>query len=261
MLYKELAPISKEAWEEIEDQLKDVFVNYLSARRAVRVIGPKGWDFNVITEGRLGDIEEDGDLCYGTYKVIPLTEVRIEFEMDRWELDNIGRGAKDIDYTPLEEAAKKIALFEENVVYNGYNKLHIKGLVNSSENETLKFGEDEEEILDAIAKGVITLKENFEEGPYTLIVGERAYRRIISKGVENSLKDEIEKIIGGKIIYSHVLDGAVLIPYDHEDLELTIGQDLSIGYQYHDSKKVKFFLTESFTFRVLDPAIIVNYAL
>ncbi|NLX61667.1 MAG: bacteriocin family protein [Tissierellia bacterium] len=261
MLYRELAPVSKEAWAEIEEQLRDVFVNYLSARRVVKVIGPKGWDFNVITEGRLGDIEEDGDLCYGNYKVIPLTEVRVEFEMDRWELDNINRGAKDIDYTPLEEAAKKIALFEENVVYNGSDKLHIKGLVNSSENETLKFGDDEEEILDAIAKGVIILKENFEEGPYTLVVGEKAYRRIISKGAENSLKDEIEKVINGKIIYSHVLDGAVLIPYDHDDLELTIGQDLSIGYQHHDSKKVKFFLTESFTFRVLDPTIIVNYRL
>ena len=261
MLYRELAPVSKEAWAEIEEQLRDVFVNYLSARRVVKVIGPKGWDFNVITEGRLGDIEEDGDLCYGNYKVILLTEVRVEFEMDRWELDNINRGAKDIDYTPLEEAAKKIALFEENVVYNGSDKLHIKGLVNSSENETLKFGDDEEEILDAIAKGVIILKENFEEGPYTLVVGEKAYRRIISKGAENSLKDEIEKVINGKIIYSHVLDGAVLIPYDHDDLELTIGQDLSIGYQHHDSKKVKFFLTESFTFRVLDPTIIVNYRL
>ena len=94
-----------------------------------------------------------------------------------------------------------------------------------------------------------------------MVVGEKAYRRIISKGAENSLKDEIEKVINGKIIYSHVLDGAVLIPYDHDDLELTIGQDLSIGYQHHDSKKVKFFLKESFTFRVLDPTIIVNYRL
>lgn len=261
MLYRELAPVSKEAWAEIEDQLKDVFVNYLSARKVVKVNGPKGWSFNAITEGRLGDIQEDGDLCYANYNVMPLTEVRVEFEMDRWELDNIKRGAKDIDYSPLEEAAKKIALFEENVVYNGSDKLHIKGIIKSSENETLEFGDDEEDILDAIAKGVITLKENFEEGPYTLIVGEKAYRRIISKGEEISLKDEIEKIIGGKIVYSHVLDGAVLIPYDHEDLELTIGQDLSIGYQAHDSKKVKFFITESFTFRVLDPSIIVNYKL
>lgn len=261
MLYRELAPVSKEAWAEIEDQLRDVFVNYLSARKVVKVNGPKGWDYNVIAEGRLEDVQEDGDLCYANFKVIPLTEVRVEFEMDRWELDNVRRGAKDVDYGPLEEAAKKIALFEENVIYNGSDKLHIKGIVKSSENETLEFGNDAEDILDAIAKGVITLKENFEGGPYTLVVGENAYRRIISAGDEISLKDEIEKIIGGKIVYSHVVDGAILLPYDHEDLELTIGQDLAIGYQEHDNRKVKFFITESFTFRVLDPSIIVNYKL
>jgi Uncharacterized protein, linocin/CFP29 homolog len=107
MLNREHAPISKEAWSEIEKRLKEVFKNYLSARKVVKVEGPKGWNFNVISEGRLGEVQEDGDLCYANYNVIPLTEARVEFEMDRWELDNILRGAKDIDFTPLEEAAKK----------------------------------------------------------------------------------------------------------------------------------------------------------
>ncbi|WP_223375768.1 family 1 encapsulin nanocompartment shell protein [Schnuerera sp. xch1] len=259
MLYKELAPVSKEAWEEIEEKLMDVFKNYLSARMVVKVEGPKGWDFTVITEGRLGDIKEDGNLCYANYNVIPLTEARVEFEMDRWELDNILRGAKDINYEPLEEAAKKIALFEENTIYNGSEKLNVKGLIKSAEVQPLDFGNDAESIMNAITKGVIKLREVYQEGPFTLIVGEEAYRRITSKGTGYPLEEKIEKLIGHKIIYSHVLDGAVLVPYDHEDLELTIGQDLSIGYQNHDSDKVKFFITESFAFRVLDPSIIINY--
>lgn len=261
MLNREHAPISKEAWSEIEKRLKEVFKNYLSARKVVKVEGPKGWNFNVISEGRLGEVQEDGDLCYANYNVIPLTEARVEFEMDRWELDNILRGAKDIDFTPLEEAAKKIALFEENIIYNGSEKLNIKGLVKSSENEVLNLGDDQESILDSIAKGIIILRKNYQEGPFALLVGEEAYRRIISKGNNCSLKEEIERIIGGKVIFSHVLDGAVLVPYDHDDLELTIGQDLSIGYQEHDNKKVKFFITESFTFRVLDSSIVVNYTI
>lgn len=261
MLYRELAPVSNESWREIEEKLKEVFINYLSARKVVKVEGPKGWEFNVISEGRLGDIQEDGELCYGNYNVIPLTEARVEFEMDRWELDNILRGSKDVDYTPLEEAAKKIALFEENAIYNGSEKLNIKGLIKSSEAEPLDFGNDAESILDAIASGIIRLKELYQEGPFALIVGKKAYRRIISKGTGYPLEEKIEELTGHKVIYSHVLDGAVLIPYDHDDLELTIGQDLSIGYQNHDSKKVRFFITESFTFRVLDSTIIVNYSL
>ena len=42
MLYRELAPITKEAWEEIEDRLMEVFKTYLSARKVVKVEGPKG---------------------------------------------------------------------------------------------------------------------------------------------------------------------------------------------------------------------------
>ncbi|MCF6464084.1 family 1 encapsulin nanocompartment shell protein [Clostridium sp. Cult1] len=261
MLYKELAPITKEAWEEIEDRLMEVFKTYLSARRVVKVEGPKGLDFNVITDGRLGEIKEDGDLCYGNYQVLPLTEARVEFEMDRWELDNITRGAKDIDYEPLEKAAKKIALFEENAVYNGLESANIKGLIKSVEGETLDFGNDPNSIMESITEGLIKLKEVYQEGPFTLIVGEKAYKKIISKETSYPLEKRIEDLLGHKIVYSHVLDGALLVPYDHEDLELTIGQDLSIGYQYNDNKKVRFFITESFTFRVLDPSIIINYKL
>ena len=261
MFNRNLAPISNESWKEIEERLMEVFKNYLSARKVVKVVGPKGLDYTVISEGRLGQIHEDGDLCYANYNVTPLSEVRVEFEMDRWELDNVLRGAKDVNYEPLEEAAKKIALFEENVIYNGLEKLNIKGIVNSSEHETLVFGNDQESILDSIAQGIIKLRESYQEGPFVLVVGKEAYRRIISKGEGYSLVERIESLTGHKIVYSHVLEGAVLVPYNHDDLELTIGQDLNIGYQYHDSKKIRFFLTESFTFRVLDPTIIVNYKL
>jgi len=36
------------------------------------------------------------------------------------------------------------------------------------------------------------------------------------------------------------------------DFELTVGQDLSIGYASHDRTTVELYLTESFTFRVLE---------
>jgi uncharacterized linocin/CFP29 family protein len=36
------------------------------------------------------------------------------------------------------------------------------------------------------------------------------------------------------------------------DYEITVGQDLSIGYAVHDRENVELYLTESFTFRVLE---------
>jgi hypothetical protein len=36
-----------------------------------------------------------------------------------------------------------------------------------------------------------------------------------------------------------------------------LGQDFSVGYASHDRDKVELYLTESFTFRVLEPAAAV----
>ncbi|WP_422487358.1 family 1 encapsulin nanocompartment shell protein [Gudongella sp. DL1XJH-153] len=261
MLYRELAPISNEAWAEIDERASEVLKSYLSARKVVKVNGPKGLSFNVISEGRLGETLEEGDICYANYKVLPLTESRIEFEMDRWELDNVSRGAKDVDYGPLEEALEKVALFEENAVYNGLKNAGIVGLKGAAEGKAIKLGENEKALMESITEGVLRLRRNYAGGAYSLVVGKDAYKRIVAQDSGYPLSRRIENLIEGKIILSHVVEGAYLIPYNSDDLELTIGRDFSIGYQEHDAEKVKFFVAETFAFRVLDPALIVKFSL
>ena len=260
MLYRKLAPISNEAWKEIDERAGEVLKTTLSARKVVKVNGPKGMDFSAITEGRLGETKEEGNVCFGNYNVQPLTERRIEFEIDRWELDNIERGAKDVELGPMEDALKELALFEDNAVFNGLEQACIKGL--SDYGAGLSFGNNSKEIMEAVLNGVLKLRENYAVGAYTLVVGEEAYKRVLSQeGGGYPLNKRLESLIEGKIVFSRAVKGAYLIPYDHDDLELTIGKDFSIGYQNHTAEKVRFFATESFTFRVLDPGIVVKYNL
>jgi uncharacterized linocin/CFP29 family protein len=126
MFKRELAPLSAQAWSEIEARAKEVLLSRLTARKVVDVDGPKGIDFTVISEGRL-TLVDDGEVKAGTYTAKPLTEARIRFSLNKWELDNLARGAKDIDFDNLDTALEKLALFEENAVYNGYAKGGIKG--------------------------------------------------------------------------------------------------------------------------------------
>ena len=222
MLYRNNAPVSSETWAEMEEQVKSVFTNFSSARKVFHLDGPKGFNFNVISEGRLNKAENKDGIGFSTYKVQPLTEIRAEFKMSRWELDNVLRGAKDVDYGPLEEATKKIALFEENAIYNGLAEGNIEGLLPASSNKSIKFGKTPNDIMEAISSGMIKLRENFAEGPYSLIVGEAAYKKILSKETSFPLDRRIEDLIGGEIVYNHVIDGAILVPFDHDDLEMTI---------------------------------------
>lgn len=260
MLYRELAPISSDTWEEIDERANEVLKTYLSARKVVRVNGPKGLDFNAISEGRLNETAESGNVKFANYKLIPLTETRIEFEIDRWELDNVQRGAKDVDLKPMEEALRELALLEDKAVFNGLEKAGIKGLEEYVEEE-IPFGNNNKEIMASVLNGVIKLRDNFIGGSYTLVVGEETYKKILSQEGGYPLSRKIEELIEGKILLSRAIEGAYLLPYDHEDLEFTIGRDYSIGYQNHTNEKVRFFVAESFTFRVLDPGLIVRFTI
>lgn len=259
MLYRDLAPISSEAWEEIDERAEEVLKSQLTARRVVNVNGPKGADFTVISEGRLADVDKKGNVSYGNYQVLPLTEARVEFSMKRWELDNVIRGAKDVDYGPLEEAAKELARFEEEAVFNGIDDSIIDGLCQAAEGQAINMGDNPKAMLEAITQGVIKLREAFAGGSYTLVASPEIYKKLMSQDTGYPFADKVKKLIGGDILLNYIIDGAYLLPTNHEDLEFTIGRDFSIGYQAHDIKEVRFFITESFTFRVLDPNIVIKF--
>ncbi|MGI5949552.1 family 1 encapsulin nanocompartment shell protein [Peptoniphilus sp.] len=265
ILKRNLAPISNDAWQEIDETAKDVFVNTLNARKALSVIGPKGWDYAAVNCGRLDlikDVESDknvSDICTGKYELKSLIEARVSFNLDRWELDNIDRGAKDADLDNLEEACEKLALFEDDVIFNGY-KDEIVGLHDAASHQ-YSFGKETNTILKNIGQGATDLKYSYAKGPYDLIVSEEAYNLInkIEGGVY--LLDVVKKIIGGDIILSKACKGAIMIPHKDEDFEFTLGHDFSIGYEKEDPQNVGLFVSESFTFRVLDEDKVVSYKL
>ncbi|HOA79980.1 MAG TPA: family 1 encapsulin nanocompartment shell protein [Defluviitaleaceae bacterium] len=261
ILKRELAPLTDEAWDEIESKAKEVLENHLSARKAVHVKGPFGLEYTVLSEGRLKNLEEEEEFCAGIYEVKPLIETRFSFQLNKWEMDNLSRRAKDIDLSPLEKAVKKSALFEENVIYNGYKAANIQGLLEASTNKVLPFGDNAAEIMASLSQAILFLKDAFVSKPYSLIVGKEAWIKINMETEGYPLKKQIENLIGSEIIYSELIDGALVLPYDNEDIEMTIGNDFSIGYENSDDKIVQLFITESFTFRILDPKLIVRFTI
>ncbi|MEQ3307645.1 family 1 encapsulin nanocompartment shell protein [Fusobacterium varium] len=253
-LKRELAPITANGWKEIEERAAAVLSKELSARKFIRVTGPLGRDVTSVTTGRM-DVKTKDDIKYGVYKVQPLIESRICFPLSRWELDNIERGAKDVDYTSLDDGVRKAAKFEEEAIEDG----QVDGIYKSSSYEALDFGKTADETLKAIFDGVLKLDAAFAKKPYVLVVSNEKWYYLNTVVKEYSLPEKLEKILGQKIIVSKSIDGAILLPYDDENIELIIGEDFALGYQNHNESVVELFVTESFTFRVLDPALIVLF--
>jgi uncharacterized linocin/CFP29 family protein len=266
ILKRELAPIPMEAWAEIDEQATRSLTAMLSGRRVLDVTGPMGTDFPGVPEGRLNypKKQSKSGLKYGIRKVHHIVEVRVPFELDISEMDNVVRGAKDVDLSDLEKAARKIALFEEQVIYHGLPEANISGLKLCVGDECLTIGSQPEELLEGIAQGVTSFTSRSIEGPYSFIVGPKLWSRMSAHVQGYPIKMQAETILGGPVLLSPYLSGtyeneAYMITQRGGDLELILGQDLAIGYESSSAAKVKLYFTESFTFRVLEPLAVLNF--
>ena len=129
-LYRDLAPISDAAWQEIEKEARRTLKTTLAARKLVDFVGPQGWDASAVGIGRSSPVEppSPGHVEARLREVLPMVELRVPFEMRRDELDAIDRGAKDPDTDAISEAARRIAIAEDRAIFHGYPAAGISGI-------------------------------------------------------------------------------------------------------------------------------------
>lgn len=262
ILRRERAPLTPEAWAEVDEAVKRILKAQLSARTVVDFDGPHGLDFAVLNTGRL-DIpkkQSKTDVPWGIRTVQPLIEVRIPFVLDQMELDTISRGCQDPDLGPAEQAAHKLALFEESAVYKGFAEGQVTGLIPAASQKAISLPHSPEDAPQAVGKAIERLSATGISGPWALVLGSKAYYPLMQAGKGGYPPRRIVKglLEDGPILWSPALDGGVLLSTRGGDFQLVVGLDIAVGYATHDRSKVELYLTESFTFRVLEPAAAVE---
>src|SRR4029079_14062215 len=110
-LLRELAPISDDAWSEIDTEARRTLSHFLAARRLVDFRGPLGYDASANTLGRLDPkgIEAGPGVVARQRQVQPLVELHRPFTLDRNELESIDRGARGADLDPGRDASHGLA--------------------------------------------------------------------------------------------------------------------------------------------------------
>jgi uncharacterized linocin/CFP29 family protein len=231
----------------------------LSGRRLVDVTGPLGLEHAAVNLGALEVPDGQGEgVRFGVRKVLPLVEVRVRFELDIWELDNVDRGSKSPDLDDLRRAASDLAKFEETSVYNGFPDAEIKGLVESSEHNPIAVKGEPASLLETSVEAMTKLRRAGVEGPYSLALGAEL-QQCLDSCTEHGypLRKQLLSVIEGPIVFAPFLKGGMLVSGRGGDSELVLGQDIAIGYHNHDDEKVRLFFTESFAFRVVAPEAMV----
>jgi uncharacterized linocin/CFP29 family protein len=255
-LHRELAPISEVAWKEIEKEAARTLRTFLAARQLVDFSGPHGWDYSATNLGRtsaLGSAPSEG-VSGLKRQVLPLVELRADFELSRAELRDADRGAEDVDLEALDRAAHQIALAENVAVFHGWQDA-ITGIAEASPHDVRELGEDTDRYPTQVAGAVERLQCDGVTGPYAVALGREQYRRVVETAEHGGylLFDHLRKIIEGPLVWAPGVRGAVVLSLRGGDFLFESGQDLSIGYESHDADVVRLYLQESFSFRVVTP--------
>jgi uncharacterized linocin/CFP29 family protein len=187
-------------------------------------------------------------------RVLPLVEIRADFELSRSELRDADRGAQDTDLQALDKAAHQIAIAENVAVFHGWHGA-ITGIGESSTHEQVSLGERADGYTRQVAGAVERMLCDGIGGPYGLALGRNQYRRVVETAEHGGypLLDHLRKILEGPLVWAPGVQGAVVLSLRGGDFLFESGQDLSIGYDSHDADKVRLYLEESFSFRVATP--------
>jgi uncharacterized linocin/CFP29 family protein len=261
-LHRELAPISAAAWEDIEAEARRTFERHVAARRIVDVPGPGGLQLAAVDTGHLDPIDSPGDgVIARLRRSHPIVELRAPFTVDRQQVDDVERGARDTDWQPVKEAARQIALAEDRAVFEGYEAAGIQGIRASSSNQPMTLPAEVRDYPTAISQAVSTLRLVGVAGPYTLALGANAYTRL-SETAEYGypVRDHAARLLDGEIVWAPAIDGAFLMSRRGGDFELRLGQDLSIGYLSHDATTVRLYFQETLTVLVYTSEASVAFA-
>jgi uncharacterized linocin/CFP29 family protein len=252
-LHRELAPISDAAWADIEEETTRTLKRYLAGRHVVDVHGPSGVSLSAVGTGHLKTIKAPGEgILAKQREVKALVELRVPFELDRQQIDNVERGAADSDWQPAKDAAQKIASAEDRVIFEGYPEAGIGGIRQGTSNPIITLPVDVRHYPDAIAQALHQLRLVGVNGPYSLLLSADAYTALAETSEHGyPVLEHVKKLVKDEIIWAPAITGAFVLTTRSGDFDLHIGQDVSIGYLSHTDSVVRLYLQETLTFLLL----------
>ncbi|HUH80469.1 MAG TPA: family 1 encapsulin nanocompartment shell protein [Solirubrobacteraceae bacterium] len=254
-LLRGLAPISESGWQMLDREARDRLAPALAARRLVDFSGPHGWEHSATNIGRTGALK--GAPVRGISalqrRVLPLVELRAEFELALAELRDADRGADDADLAPLDAAAHRIATAENVAVFHGWPGA-VSGISATSPHKPISLGKPDN-YPRAVAQAVELLLESGVAGPFGLALGPDRYRVVIETAEHGGypLREHLRGILDGPIVWAPGLSGGIVVSLRGGDFVIDSGQDISIGYTSHDGRVVALYLEQSFSFHAATP--------
>ena len=233
-LLRDKAPITEAGWSELDGEAQGAARARRSppARSSTSAAPTGGTTAPPTSAGstRAGRLENVGA---ARRRVLPVVELRAAFTVSRSELDDLERGAEDIDLGALDEAARRIAHAENIAVFHGWPEAGIRGIAEACTHDAIALSDDFNAYSRHTAEAVETLLRNGHHRPVRARARPRpVHRRDPDDRARRlpALRPPQEDPQGGPIVWAPGVHGAVVVSLRGGDFLFESGQDLSIGY-------------------------------
>jgi uncharacterized linocin/CFP29 family protein len=175
-LHRELAPISTEAWSQIEEEVARTFKRSIAGRRVVDFKGPGGTGLAAVGTGhQIAIAAPSAGVNARQREVRAVVELRVPFDLRRDAVDDVECGANDSDWQPAKDAATQLAYAEDRAIFDGYKAAAIVGIREGSSNPGLAWPEQVSDYPVVIGKAIEQLRLAGVDGPYSVLLGADAY--------------------------------------------------------------------------------------
>ncbi|MCK4176214.1 family 1 encapsulin nanocompartment shell protein [Aciditerrimonas ferrireducens] len=248
---RHLAPVTEAVWAVLDEQAARRLRGSLAARRLVDFSGPLGYGHPGVALGRVAALPEPAEgVVARRREVRPMVELEVRCALALEELAVVDRGGADPDLGALDEAAGRIALAEDRLVFHGLPEAGIVGILPGSPHSPVELAGDAASFPKAVAKAVGQLERAGVEGPYGVALSPQLHASLLQASEHGGypVLEHVRLVTQGPVVPAAALEGAVVLSLRGGDFELQVGEDLGLGYVAHDDQRVHLLLDELLTF-------------
>lgn len=265
-LGRDSAPIASELWEKIDSAVVETARKLLIGRRFLSLAGPLGAGAQsvILDTADMAEVLENGTGLIENRRFLPLIQLYEDFSLLWRDLETTEQGG-ELDRSRIITAARKLALREDELIFNGNAAAGTAGLATVKGAVQLKRSswKESENAFTDLAAGVTQLEEKGMVSGYALILSPDLALDLqrIQPGTGMLEIDRIARLIDGPILKSSVLGKgkALLVSAEAENMDLALGVDCTAGYLETKDFNHVFRILETAALRIKRPDAIVQF--
>jgi uncharacterized linocin/CFP29 family protein len=110
-----------------------------------------------------------------------------------------------------------------------------------------------------VTESILLLQLQNIDGPYRFVLNTEKWNELYRMNGSYQLIDQFKEMVDGPIVLNKNTKDSMPVLEMSDDFILTLGKDISMGYEHKDQENLRLYLLESFSIMVIEPGTVVVF--